>query len=181
MSNTEDAKDAIAYPPAGPSAVDTLGFDRGTGTGEPTSQVERHLRLMKSADDGFNAQDFSFFMDHRHHPDVVVHQFGSPDTKGVDPHRQIAEYMLATFPDLRVHNDPYDIQFGQGEYSVAMGKLSGTFTAPMTLPDGTVVPATGKSFTTFFTTIARWRDDQMIEEWVLYDMPDVMMQIGVAP
>lgn len=79
-----------------------------------------------------------------------------------------------------MHNDPYDVQFGQGEWTVALGKLSGTFTQPMTLPGGTPVEPTGKSFLTFFTTIAHWKNEQMIDEYVLFDLQDIMVQIGVG-
>ena len=90
------------------------------------------------------------------------------------------EFWINSFPDMRVHNDPYDVQFGQGEWTVALGKLSGTFSQPLTLPDGTVIEPTGKSFTTFFTTIARWKNDAMTEEYVLYDPQDIMKQVSVG-
>ena len=35
---------------------------------------------------------------------------------------------MKSFPDVRVLNDPYDVQFGQGEWTVALGKLDATFT-----------------------------------------------------
>jgi SnoaL-like polyketide cyclase len=135
---------------------------------------------MKGADDAYNARDYTFFMDKRHAPDVLVHQIGAPETHGLPPHRADMDLWIAGFPDMRVHNDPYDVQFGQGEWTVALGKLSGTFTQPLTLPDGTVVEPTGKAFTTFFTTIARWQDEQMVQEYVLFDAQDIMAQTGVG-
>ena len=170
----------LDYPGAAPSATDRDGFDRGTGTGEPSEQVARWLRLMKAADDAFNARDYDFFLDHRHAPDVKAHVFGMPETIGIPPHRRDTEFFVAAFPDLKVHNDPYDVQFGQGTWSVAMGRLSGTFTGTLTL-EGQAIEPTGKSFTTFFTTIAKWQDDLMTEEFVLFDMQDIMRQIGIAP
>ena len=177
MSTTKDA----TIPAGGtPSVTDTEGFDRGTGTGEPTGSVAHNLRLMKRADDGYNERDWPLFLYQLHREDVVVHQIGAPVTRGHEPHLADMEMWAAGFPDMRVHNDPYDIQFGQGEWTVAIGKLSGTFTQPLTLPGGTVVPPTGQSFTTFFTTIARWQDDRMVEEYVLFDTQDIMKQTGVA-
>lgn len=160
--------------------VDVEGFDRGTGTGEPTDVVAHLLRLMKTADDGFNSRDYELFLHQRHHKDVVVHQIGAPTTVGLPPHRADMDFWIGAFPDMRVHNDPYDVQFGQGEWTVAIGKLSGTFTNELTLPDGTVVPPTNKAFTTFFTTIARWQNEQMVAEYVLFDPRDIMQQIGVG-
>ena len=40
------------------SMTDTEGFDRGTGTGEPTESVALLLRLMKRTDYGFNTRDY---------------------------------------------------------------------------------------------------------------------------
>ena len=47
---------------------------------------------------------------------------------------------------------------------------------PLTLPDGTVVEPTGRAFETFFTTIARWQNDQLVDEFVLFDPQDIMIQ-----
>ena len=46
-----------------PSVTDTEGFDRGTGTGEPSESVAHNLRLMKRADDGFNIRDWDDFLE----------------------------------------------------------------------------------------------------------------------
>ena len=64
---------------------------------------------------------------------------------------------------MRVHNDPYDVQFGQGQWTVAMGRVSGTFTKPMQTPDGETIALTGKRFETVFTTIAKWKNDQIVK------------------
>lgn len=178
-------KSAHALPPGAiapsPSVTDKEGFDRGTGTGEPSAAVARLLQLMKSADDGYNARDFDTFLGKLHSADVEVHQIGAPTTFGRLRHGADMNMWIAAFPDMIVHNNPYDIQFGQGEWTVAIGKLSGTFTGILTLPDGTEIKPTGKPFLTFFTTIARWQQDAMVNEYVLFDQQDIMKQIGVAP
>ena len=167
-------------PTGKPSVTDIEGFDRGTGTGEPTPEVAHLLHLMKRGDDGYNTRNWVDFLDTLHHHDVLVHQIGFPETVGLPPHRRDMEMMINACPDIRVHNDPYDIQFGQGEWTVAIGKLSGTFTQQLKFPDGTVIEPTGKSFLSFFTTIARWQNEQMVTEYVLYDMQDIMKQLGVG-
>ncbi len=142
-------------PTGKPSVTDVKGFDRGTGTGEPTEEIAHLLHLMKRGDDGYNTRDYVDFLENLHHHDVLVHQIGFPDTVGLPPHRKDMELMISACPDIRVHNDPYHVQFGRGEWTVAIGKISGTFTQPLTLPYGPVFEPTGKSFITFFTTIAR--------------------------
>ncbi len=61
-----------------------------------------------------------------------------------------------------------------------MGPFTGTFTGPLELPDGTVIEPTGKSFEIVFSTIARWRDGRIVEEYLKYDNGSFMQQIGVA-
>ncbi len=181
MSITEDTvTTAPAVPAPTGSVTDVEGFDRGSGTGEPTESVAHLLRLMKGADDGYNSRDFDLFLGQRHSEDVVVHYIGAPSTVGQAPHGADMQVWIDAFPDVRVHNDPYDVQFGQGEWTVALGKLSGTFTQPMTVPGGTVIPPTGKAFTSFFTTIAHWRNERMVDEYVLFDQQDIMRQLGVG-
>ena len=40
----------------------------------------------------------------------------------------------------------------------------------------TIAP-TGKLFETFFTTIAKWKNDQIVEEYVMLDPRDIMKQV----
>src|SRR6185312_16285674 len=48
----------------------------------------------------------------------------------------------AAFPDNRVKH-PYDLLFGDEEHTAFISLLSGTFTGPLELPDGTVIEPTG--------------------------------------
>jgi hypothetical protein len=43
-------------------------------------------------------------------------------------------------------------------------KATGTFSGEMALPDGKVIPGTGKSFALNFSTTARWEGDELVEE-----------------
>jgi hypothetical protein len=150
------------------------------GTGAPSPSVARNLDLMKEADDRFNARDYAGFLDERHHPDVVVHQTGLPaPSSTLAAHRAEVEALIRAFPDVHVHNDPYDVAFGQGEWTTAIGRLTGTFTGELLAPDGTPVPPTGASFDVAFTTIARWRDGRITEERVLWDNGVLLRQVGL--
>ncbi len=46
---------------------------------------------------------------------------------------------------------------------------TGTFSGEMVLPDGKVIPGTGKSFDLTFSTTARWEGSLLVEEWVFWD------------
>ena len=146
-----------------------------------TDVVAQNLGLMKQADDAFNRRDLDA-MDALHHPEVVAYTTGAMDepTRILPPHRKLIENQIRAFPDVRVHNDPYPIQFGQGEWTTAISKMTGTFTGELIGPNGQPVPPTGKSFDVKFTTIGKWQDGQLVEEWVFWDQPTLLEQIGLA-
>jgi hypothetical protein len=84
------------------------------------------------------------------------------------------------FPDINVHNDPYPIQFGSGDWITVITRATGTFTGEMILPDGKVVAPTGKSFDLDFATTAKWEGDLLLEEFVFVDPTLRAKQIGLA-
>ena len=58
--------------------------------------------------------------------------------------------------------------------------MEGTFTRPMTLPDGTVIPPNGKSFRLPMATIGHWKDGVMDAEYLFWDNQTYMTQLGLA-
>ena len=74
-------------------------------------------------------------------------------------HASAMDAMVQAFPDVHIDNDPYPLQFGQGDWMTVLTRATGTFSGEMTLPDGTVIPGTGKSFDLTFSSTARWEDD----------------------
>jgi len=55
-------------------------------------------------------------------------------------------------------------------------------TGPMTMPGGTVILPTNKSFHVDFCTVARWNEKgQIVEGNLFYDLMGMLTQIGVMP
>ena len=70
---------------------------------------------------------------------------------------------------------------GRGEWTCTVADFTGTMSA-MTMPDGTVIPATTRNFHIDFCTIARWNDQgQIVEENLFYDLVSMLKQIGAMP
>jgi hypothetical protein len=104
------------------------------------------LALMEEGDDAFNRQDAAA-MDTAHHPDMVAQVMGSAEPIcGRDAHTAGHGRDVPSVPDIHVDNDSYPIQFGQGDWMTVITKVTGTFSGELALPDGTVIPGTGKSF-----------------------------------
>lgn len=144
-----------------------------------TDRVAHNLELMRKGDDAFNRQDVAG-MDAAHHADLVAYIMGSSEPiLGQAAHAEAMKDLFRAFPDIRV-DDNYPIQFGSGDWTTVVNRVTGTFTGELVQPDGTVVPGTGKGFDVHLTTTARWEGEQMVEEWVFWDSALMAQQIGLA-
>jgi hypothetical protein len=110
---------------------------------------------------------------------VVYWPGQSTPTLGGPNHRAESERFSRAFPD-NVVKHPYDILFGEDDYTCFVTRFTGTFIGPLTQYDGTVVQPTGKSFDVLYSTTARWRNGKIIEEYLFYDSATFIRQIGLA-
>jgi hypothetical protein len=140
---------------------------------------EHNMELMQTLDDAWNAQDWDTF-DRRHKPDVVVRWPGKPPTHGTRDHRAEAIELFKTFPDNHVQNRPYKVLFASGAWTCSISRFTGTMTGPMQGPDGKEIPPTGEAFEVDFFTVAKWDNDQIAEENLMYDLVGFMRQIGLS-
>lgn len=115
-----------------------------------------------------------------HTDDILVHYPDGHTTDTLEAHVNEMKWFTSWSPDARVEEHP--VRFGDGEYTGVTGVSTGTFSAPMTLPDGTVIPPTGKSFTVEMVTIGHWNaEGKMDEEWLFWDNQAILKQLGLAP
>jgi hypothetical protein len=151
-----------------------------TTTTHGTGQTARLLALMKKGDDAFNARDFAA-VDQVHHPDMVAYITGLAEpVYGREAHAAAMQQMLGIVPDMHVYSDPYPVQFGSGDWITVVTNTTGTFTGEMTLPDGTVIPPTGKAFDLEFGQTTKWDGDQLIVISAFWDAKLQRQQIGLA-
>jgi hypothetical protein len=149
-----------------------------TTTDDP-GRTAHLLALMKQGDDAFNTQNVAA-MYAVHHPDMIAHIPGAEPIRGRAAHAAAMEQFFRIFPDVHVHNDPYPIQFGRGDWITVISRTTGTFTGEMALPDGTVIPPTGKAFDLEFSQTVRWDGDQVAEILAFWDTARQAQQIGLA-
>jgi len=140
-----------------------------------------NLQNMKKLDDSWNAQNLQTFRKY-HAKDCIVRWPNQPRTHGIDAHEQEAIAFFKTFPDQHLINKPYKIMLAQGECTCTVADFRGTMTGPMTMPGGTVIQPTNKSFQVHFRTVARWNEQgQIVEENLFYDLMGMLKQIGLMP
>lgn len=141
--------------------------------------AEENLRLMKSLDDAWNAQDWEIFSQ-RHMDDVIVRWPNKQPTEGIDAHRKEAEYFFRSFPDNHIENDPYKVLIAQGDWTCSVAEFTGTHEGILIDPDGKSIPATNKKFKVDFCTVARWKDKKIVEENLFYDLVGMMRQLDLT-
>ena len=92
---------------------------------------------MQQTDDAWNGRDWDAF-DMLHDPECVVYWPGreADPTRGGQDHRAEAIAFCDAFPDNKVKNRPYDVLFGEGDFTCFVTRFTGTFTAPMKQPGG---------------------------------------------
>ena len=98
---------------------------------------------------------------------------------GSEAHAAAMHQFLRSFPDMHV-NTPYPIQFGSGDWISVVTRATGTFTGEMTLPDGTVIPLTGKAFDVEFGQTSKWDGDRLIWIAAFWDSALQAKQLGLA-
>jgi hypothetical protein len=133
----------------------------------------------------FDTLDFDVYSNQKwdrlkesHASNILVHYPDGHTTRGITDH--IAELKVAfTFaPDSRVKLHPVKIQ--SGEWTSVIGVMEGTFTQPMHLPDGKVIPPTGKAYKLMVSTVGHWKNGVMDEEFQFWDNAAFMKQIGLG-
>lgn len=70
--------------------------------------------------------------------------------------------------------------FASGDWTCSISRFTGTMTGPVHRQDGKEIPATGKAFDVDFYTAAKWDNDQIVEENLMYDLVTSMRQIGLS-
>ena len=75
---------------------------------------------------------------------------------------------------------PITIQFGDGDWITVVTNATGTFTEEMTLPDGNVIPPTGKAFDLEFAQTSKWDGDRLIVISAFWDTALQAKQLGLA-
>lgn len=141
--------------------------------------VEENLQLMITLDDAWNSQDWDTFKK-RHSEDTAVYWPGQPEpTSGRKAHHEEAIEFFKTFPDNHVGNRPYKVLFGQEDWTCSVATFTGTMKGPMKMADGKEIPPTNKKFEVEFCTVAHWKNGEIIEERLFYDLVGLMKQIGL--
>ena len=133
----------------------------------------------------FDTLDFAVYSNQKwdrlaesHAPDIVVTWPDGHETTGLAQHVEDLKKDFVYAPDINIAVHP--IRICSGDYTAVTGIETGTFTRPMPVAGGKVIPPTGKSFRMPMVTVAHWRGSTMDHEWLYWDGQAFMQQIGLA-
>jgi len=141
--------------------------------------VEENLRLMQTLDDAWNKKDWETFMK-RHAENVAVYwPAQSQPTRGRHEHHKESVDFFKAF-DNHIDNNPYKILFGYGDYTCSVARWTGKNIGSFMGPDGRMIPATNKQFELEFCTVAHWKNGEIIEEKLFYDLVGLLKQLGIT-
>ena len=70
--------------------------------------------------------------------------------------------------------------FGDGNYTCSVADWTATMIGPMKMPDGKVIQPTHKTAKLEFCTVATWKNSEITEERLFYDVVGMMKQLGLT-
>jgi predicted ester cyclase len=137
---------------------------------------------MKTLDDAWNAGPSSPLWEifkKRHSQDVKVYWPGkSEPTVGRQNHDAEAQQFSKTY-DNKFQNNPYKIMLAQGDYTCTVADWTVTMKGSMVGADGKTIPPTGKTAQLEFCTVVTWKNGEIIEERIFYDLVNMKKQLGI--
>lgn len=172
-------------PPARASEADRWP---GSKVDEPTPKISAMPAELAKNLANFDDLDFHVYTGQQwqdlhksHGHDIVVHYPDGHTTKGIPDHINELKGMWTWAPDNRITQHPVRFGTADAQWTAVMGFLDGTFTKPMDLGNGTVIPPTGKAYHLPMATLGHWnKQGVMDEEYLFWDGATLMKQIGVG-
>jgi ketosteroid isomerase-like protein len=80
--------------------------------------------------------------------------------------------------DNRLVNNPYKIAFGQGNHTCTIADWKVTMKEPMKRAEGKIAQP-GKTTKLEFCTVVTWKNGEIVEERLFYDVVGMMKQLGL--
>lgn len=142
--------------------------EKATPTGEEMkANVEKILEMWNEGNLAIVDEIFA--------PQVVVHYSASPeDIKGLEGVKQWITNSHTMFPDFAM---TFDETIIAGNIFVARWSVNATNTGPIASPQGEI-PPTGKKVHFSGISISKEENGKIVEEWVIYNVLDMMTQLG---
>ncbi len=109
-------------------------------------------------------------------PDAEVSSVIFPSARGLDEIRRLFERDFRAFPDTKV-----TILKLLSDESMAMAEwtATGTNSGPMIMPDGKIIPPTGRTFTVRGMEAFEFKGDRITKDRLYYQLLEILKQLGL--
>ena len=112
------------------------------------------------------------------HEDCVNTDTGSGQVMtGLEENRADMQNWLSTFSNMKVESLNH---VESGDMVATEMKMTGVNTGDMPMPDGTSIPATGKTVEMTGCQVVQFKDGKMIKSTQYYNMMAMMAQLGLV-
>jgi predicted ester cyclase len=148
-------------------------FGRAVDAGQP----ERNIQTFDTLDfDVFSNQKWDR-LNESHADNIIVSWPDGHDTHGIKQHIEDLKKLFVHAPDTAIKIHP--IRLANGDWTAVTGIMTGTFTRPIPMPNGSVVQPTGKKFSLPMATLGHWKNGKMDHEWLFWDNAAYLSQLGL--
>lgn len=144
--------------------------------------MRRTLHRMRQIDRAWNDRNWddyaSLLAD-----ELIAYASGEHEPHGKQEHIARARNFCETFPDSRLHIDPYMELFAahDGSFSCSVARITGTASGDLTMPDGLTLAPVHHSFDVTLTAVCRWKESRVVEQHRFLDMELMMRQLRNIP
>lgn len=112
------------------------------------------------------------------HDDLVSTDTGSGQIMtGLEENRADVKNWLSMFSDMKVEALNH---VESGDMVATEMKMTGVNTGEMPMPDGSMLPATGKTVELVGCQVVQFKDGKMVKATQYYNMMSMMSQLGLA-
>jgi hypothetical protein len=130
---------------------------------------EEDLESLITLDDPGDAQEEDTF-NHLQAKNTLEYWLGQLFTAR-EQHHQRAEAVS--------HNDADKVSFGQGDWTCTLSRLTGTTNDSLKGMNGNAIQPPNKKFDIEVCTVTHWKDGEIVEQKVFYDLVGMQKQIEV--
>ena len=78
-----------------------------------------------------------------------------------------------------IDNDPCEVTFGQGDWTCNLARFTSTTNDSMRGLDGNIIQPTDKKFEIEVCTVTHWKNGEIVEQRMFYDLVGMQKQFGV--
>jgi SnoaL-like polyketide cyclase len=112
--------------------------------------------------------------------ELIAYSSSETSPHGKPHHIAKARTLCASFPDAKVHTEPYRELFASGDKTCSVARITGTAVPDLILPNGEVLSGARRAFDVTFAAICTWGEGRIVEQHEYIDTGLMLRQLRSA-